>query len=118
MREPHQPVSVGITADQNDANNFKLARVRPGSPASDAGLEVGDTISMFGGTKLTPGNLLKVVSRYKPGDRVAVTVQRGGRKLQLSIVLGPPQISSYRVEEMVNAQTQAKALRSAWLSGK
>jgi predicted metalloprotease with PDZ domain len=118
VREPQQPVSVGITADQNDANNFKLARVRPGSPASDAGLEVGDTISMFGGTKLTPGNLLKVVSRYKPGDRVAVTVQRGRRTLQLSIVLGPPQISSYRVEEMANAQTLAKALRSAWLSGK
>jgi predicted metalloprotease with PDZ domain len=118
VREPQQPVSVGITADQNDANNFKLARVRPGSPASDAGLEVGDTISMFGGTKLTPGNLVKVVSRYKPGDRVAVTVQRGRRTLQLSIVLGPPQISSYRVEEMMNAQTQAKGLRSAWLSGK
>jgi predicted metalloprotease with PDZ domain len=118
VREPQQPVSVGITADENDATNFKLARVRPGSPASDAGLEIGDTISTLGGTKLNPGNLVKVLSRYKPGDRVALTVQRGRRTLQLSVVLGPPQISSYRIEEMTNAPRDVKALRSAWLNGK
>lgn len=117
VREPQQPVSVGVTADENDANNFKLARVRPGSPASDAGLEMGDTISTVGGIKLNPGNLVKVLSRYKPGDRVAVAVQRGRRTLQLSIVLGPPQISNYRIEEMPNAPREAKALRSAWLNG-
>lgn len=116
-REPQQPVSVGVTADENDANNFKLARVRPGSPASDAGLEVGDTINTFGGTKLSPGNLVKVLSRYQPGDRVALTVQRGRRTLQMSIVLGPPQISSYRIDEMPNATRELKALRSAWLNG-
>jgi predicted metalloprotease with PDZ domain len=118
VREPQQPVSVGVTADQNDPNNFKLARVRPGSPASDAGLEAGDTITTFGGTKLIPANLLKVLSRYKPGDRVALTVLRGRRTMQLSIILGPPQISSYRLEEMANAPAKAKALRAAWLNGK
>jgi predicted metalloprotease with PDZ domain len=118
VRELQQPVSVGVTADENDLNNFNLARVRPGSPASDAGLEIGDTISMFGGTKLTTGNLMKVLSRYKPGDRVALTVLRGRRTLQLSMVLGPPQISSYRIEEMTNAPAEAKALRAAWLNGK
>ncbi|HMJ24582.1 MAG TPA: PDZ domain-containing protein [Pyrinomonadaceae bacterium] len=118
VREPQQPVSVGVTADENDLNNFNLVRVRPGSPASDAGLEIGDTISTFGGTKLNTGNLVKVLSRYKPGDRVALTVQRGRRALQLSIVLGPPQISSYRIEEMANAPAEARALRAAWLNGK
>jgi predicted metalloprotease with PDZ domain len=118
VREPQQPVSLGVTADEKDANNFKLARVRPGSPASDAGLEVGDTISTLGGAKLDPGNLAKVLGRYKPGDRVALTVQRGRRTLQLSVVLGPPQISSYRIEEMPNASGEARALRAAWLNGK
>lgn len=118
VREPQQPVSMGVTADEKVANDFKLARVRPGSPASDAGLEVGDTISTFGGAKLVPANLVKILSRYKPGDRVPLVVQRGRRTLQLSIVLGPPQISSYRIEEMPNASREAKSLRAAWLNGK
>src|SRR5882762_2758335 len=118
VREPQQPVSVGVGADENDPNNFKVARVRPGSPASDAGLEIGDTINSLGGIRLTPTNLLKVLGRYKPGDRVALTVQRGRRTMQISIVLGPPQVMSYRIEEMTNTPAQAKALRAAWLNGK
>ncbi|MDX6530350.1 MAG: hypothetical protein QOH41_2640 [Blastocatellia bacterium] len=117
VREPQQPVSVGIGADENDSNNLKLSSVRPGSPAADAGLEIGDIINTFGGVKLTPGNLLKVLSRYKPGDRVPLNVLRGRRTMQMSIVLGPPQISSYRIEEMTNAAAEAKALRAAWLKG-
>jgi predicted metalloprotease with PDZ domain len=116
VAEPQMPVWVGIGADESDPNNFKVAAVRPGSPAADAGLEISDTINTFGGTKLTPGNLLKTVSRYKPGDKVAVTVQRGRRTMQMSLVLGPPQVSTYRIEEMTNA-TAAKALRAAWLTG-
>jgi predicted metalloprotease with PDZ domain len=118
VREPQQPVSVGVSADESDPNNFKVARVRPGSPASDAGMEIGDTISTFGGTRLTPTNLQKVLGRYKPGDRVALAVQRGRRTMQMSIVLGPPQVLNYRLEEMTNAPSGAKALRAAWLNGK
>ena len=90
----------------------------PGSPAADAGLEIGDTINTFGGTRLTPANLLKVLSRYQPGDRVALTVQRGRRTMQMSIVLGPPQVLNYRLEEMPNAAAEAKVLRAGWLNGK
>jgi len=118
VREPQQPVSVGVSADESDPNNFKVARVRPGSPASDAGLEVGDTINSFGGNRLTPTNLLKVLGRYKPGDRVTLTLQRGRRAMQITITLGPPQVMSYRIEEMTNAPAEAKALRAAWLNGK
>jgi predicted metalloprotease with PDZ domain len=116
VAEPETSVWVGIGGDETDPNNFKVAAVRPGSPAADAGLEVGDTINTFGGIRLTPANLLKTVSHYKPGDRVAVTVQRGRRTIQLSIVLGPPQVSTYRIEELANATAEAKALRDAWLN--
>jgi len=118
VREPQQPVSVGVSGDEKDPNNFKVTRVRPGSPAADAGMEIGDTISTFGGTRLTPANLPKVLGRYKPGDRVALTVQRGRRTIQMSIVLGPPQVMNYRLEEMTNAPAEAKVLRAGWLNGK
>jgi len=118
VREPRQPVSVGISADESDKVNFKIASVRPNSPATDAGLETGDMIALFGGVKLTPGNLIKTLSRYKPGDKVAVTLERGRRKIQTSIVLGPPQVMDYRIEELTNASAQTKAIRAAWLNGK
>jgi predicted metalloprotease with PDZ domain len=112
-----RPVSVGISADESDQNNFKVASVRPGSPAADAGLEIGDTINTLGGMKLTPGNLLRVLSRYKVGDRVTLSVQRARRTLQLPLVLGPPQVLNYRIEEIADAPAAAKELRAAWLRG-
>lgn len=117
VREPLHPVSIGISADENEKANFKIAAVRPNSPAASAGLEIGDTINLFGGLKLTPDNLAKTLSRYKPGDRVQVTVQRRGRRIQTSIVLGPPQVMDYRIEGMPNATPEAKALRAAWTFG-
>src|SRR5207244_12443625 len=65
VTEPRLPVSVGITADENETAAFKISRVRPDSPASQAGLDVGDVITSFGGTKLSPGNSIKTLGRYK-----------------------------------------------------
>ena len=75
-------------------------------------------ISIFGGVKLTPTNLTKTVSRYKPGDRVALVVQRGDKTLNMTITMGEPLLFNYRIEEDPNAPAEAKALRAAWLSGK
>ena len=118
IREPRGPVTVGISADEGEKNNFKIATVRPGSPAAAAGLEEGDTIASLGGTKLTPANLVKTVSRYKPGDRVPVVLQRDGKVIRLTITLGEPLLFNYRIEENPNASAEAKTLRAAWLTGK
>jgi predicted metalloprotease with PDZ domain len=118
VREPRAPVTIGISADESEKNNFKIASVRADSPAADAGLQVGDVITSFGGNKLTPVNFLKVLARYKPGDRVPVTVTRGGRPFMTAITLGVPQVFDYRVEEIPNSSAEAKALRAAWLKAK
>ncbi len=117
VREPRQPVAVGISADESDTVDFKIGRVRPDSPAVDAGLEVGDKILFFGGLKLTPTNFLRLLGRHKPGDRVALIVQRGTQNIQTSITLGEPQILNYRIEEMKDAPAEAKTLRAGWLHG-
>ncbi len=118
VREPRQPVSLGISADESDKANFTIGGVRPDSPAAEAGLEVGDKVLFFGGRKLTPTNFVRLLGRYKPGDRVALIVQRDARTLRVSITLGEPQILNYRIEEMKDAPVETKALRAAWLSGK
>jgi predicted metalloprotease with PDZ domain len=118
VQEPRSAVTVGIGADESETTNFKIASVRPNSPAASAGLQEGDVITLFGGTRLTPANLLKTVSRYKPGDRVPLVVSRGDKINRLTIIMGQPQLFNYRIEEMVNASAEAKALRVAWLTGK
>src|SRR5439155_24594869 len=118
IREPRTPVFVGINGDEAEASTFKIASVRPDSPASEAGLEVGDVITSLGGTKLRPANFLKTLARYKPGDRVALTVQRARRVLQLTITLAIPVTLSYRIEEIPDASPEAKALRAAWLQNR
>jgi predicted metalloprotease with PDZ domain len=117
-REPRAPVTVGITADEDEKTTFRIANVRPDSPASRAGLQRDDVITLFGNVKLTPANLTRTVSRYKPGDRVALVVQRGDKTLNLTITMGEPLLFDYKIEEDPNASGEAKAIRAAWLSGK
>jgi predicted metalloprotease with PDZ domain len=118
VRQPLTPVTVGIAADESEKTYFKIAAVRLNSPAAEAGLQDGDVITSFGGIRLNPANLLRTVSRYKPGDRVPVTLSRGGKTMRMTVTMGPPQLFNFRIEEMPNASAEAKALRAAWLSGR
>jgi membrane-associated protease RseP (regulator of RpoE activity) len=54
------------------------------SPASKAGLRVGDEITSFNGVKVdTWSQLINMISKVKPGTTVAFTVDRDGRPLTL-----------------------------------
>jgi predicted metalloprotease with PDZ domain len=118
VRTARAPVTLGITADEKETVNFKIAAVRPGSPAEEAGLQVDDAITSFGGNKFTSVNFSKVLARYKPGERVQVSFLRGGRPVTTTITLGPPLLFDFKIEENPNASAAAKALRAAWLNGK
>jgi predicted metalloprotease with PDZ domain len=118
VREPRSPVTVGIGADETERTNFKIGSVLPNSPASEAGLQEGDVITSFGGAKLNPANLLRTISRYKPGDRVAVVFSRSGKISRITLTMGQPLLFNFRIEEMPNASVEAKALRLAWLTGR
>jgi predicted metalloprotease with PDZ domain len=116
-RNSPQPVTLGIAGDDNDSVNFTIASILPNSPAQEAGLEVNDTILSFGGTKITLKNWLQIVARYKPGDRVNLTVRRGRRTIPLAITLGPPRVLSYRIDEIKDAPAEKEAMRAAWMKG-
>jgi len=118
LREARTPVFAGINGDETQTSVFRIASVRPDSPAAEAGLEAGDVITTFGGTRITPANFLKTLARYKPGDRVALTVQRARRVVQLTITLATPVTLSYRIEEIPDASPEAKALRAGWLQNR
>ncbi len=56
---------------------------------ADGKLKVDDRISTVDGTAVaTPQALLDVLKRHKPGDEIAVTVQRGAQRLTEQVTLG------------------------------
>ncbi|MDQ5846409.1 MAG: PDZ domain-containing protein, partial [Acidobacteriota bacterium] len=112
-----EPYNAGITLDWEDTDSMRIRTVRNYSPAEDAGLEEGDEILSLGGRNIKRENWLVSLARYKPGDRIPITVKRDRRTIRATLVLGAPERFDYRIEEMNDASPEQKALRQAWLEG-
>ena len=82
-----QPL-LGIAGDPKQ-NPCRVRQVFPGSPAEKAGVTTGDVIQKFGADKVQNfSELAKLLAQQKPGNKVAVEVDRGGQTVTLSVVLG------------------------------
>ncbi len=85
-----QHAYVGISL--NDvANNggAKITRVVSGSPASDAGLKVGDVITKLDGSNIeSADDLTAAISAHAPGDKVSVALTRAGVTKTIAVTLG------------------------------
>jgi serine protease Do len=102
----HARLGVSIQElNQSLAESFKLKRpdgalvssVAPGSAAAKAGLEPGDVILGFNAKPVErSGDLPALVGTMKPGDKATLEVWRGGKKIELPVVLGEasPQVAS------------------------
>ncbi|WP_345055715.1 S1C family serine protease [Streptomyces rameus] len=63
--------------------------VTRGGPGERAGLKAGDLITEVGGVRVHTGEELIVrIRAHRPGDRLRLTVERGGTKRDVSLVLG------------------------------
>jgi 2-alkenal reductase len=60
-----------------------------GTPAAQAGLQAGDIITAIGGQTIDGNNrFVNVLMRFKPGERVPLTVVRNGQTLTIEVTLG------------------------------
>lgn len=67
----------------------EILEVVPDSPADKAGLQVGDLILEVDGQQVRPSRpLIDILLSYRPGDRVTLTVERDGEKLEIPVTLG------------------------------
>ncbi|MYR99625.1 MULTISPECIES: trypsin-like peptidase domain-containing protein, partial [unclassified Streptomyces] len=63
--------------------------VTPNGPAAKAGLKAGDVITKFNDTVVESGpTLIGEIWTHKPGDKVTLTYQRGGKTSTVDVVLG------------------------------
>jgi putative serine protease PepD len=73
-----------------DANGgVKVASVQSGSAAAKAGVQQGDVITHVDSTATPDSATLRaVIDSHKPGDKVTLTVQRGGETKTIEVTLG------------------------------
>ena len=111
-----QPFNAGLGINEGPRHPV-IASVRNGSPAEDAGLQPDDELVSLGGNKVKSDNWLRILARYKHGNRVPVVVTRDRKTISTAIILGEPDRIDYRIEEKKDATKEQKALRAAWLKG-
>jgi putative serine protease PepD len=82
----HAFLGVSLPPEQNAA--ARLTEIRPGTPAEAAGLQAGDVITSFAGTKISSADALShLVDTKAPGDVVTVTFTRDGKSHTVKVTL-------------------------------
>lgn len=89
-------LGVIVQTQQNPATDSigaVVQAVTPDSPANDAGIQTGDIITVFNGTRLAavsgrvPGQVLvDEAQKLDPGDTARITLRRGGTTKTVSVV--------------------------------
>ncbi|MFI6807016.1 trypsin-like peptidase domain-containing protein [Streptomyces luteogriseus] len=89
---------IGITLDMDYSGDGARvaaegseggAPVTAGGPGAKAGIKSGDVITEVDGSRVHSGEELIVKTRaHRPGDRLELTVERGGKERKVSLVLG------------------------------
>ncbi|MFJ1806322.1 MULTISPECIES: trypsin-like peptidase domain-containing protein [unclassified Streptomyces] len=80
---------AGDGARVGTAEGAAGAPVTAGGPAARAGIRAGDVITEVDGRPVHSGEELIVKTRaHRPGDRLALTIERDGRERTLTLVLG------------------------------
>ncbi len=79
---------VGMVLD-GDGETVVVSRVQEHSPASQAGIQVGDTVVATDDVKIrSVYQALRPVLRKQPGDEVTFLIERAGRQFPVTVVLG------------------------------
>ncbi len=90
--------SIGIMFDQVEnpaitrvygtGTGITISSVVPGSPADQAGLKIGDTITSVDGQKVAKGNdLVADIASRKPGSKVALGFVRNGKAQDATVTI-------------------------------
>jgi putative serine protease PepD len=83
------PNSTGGAQIATEANAAGAPPVVPGSPADKAGLQPGDVITAINGNAITSTEqFIATIDKYAPGDKVTLTIRRGGQTHQVTVTLG------------------------------
>jgi putative serine protease PepD len=80
---------LGLSTAPAPGGGAEVAQATPGGPAAGAGLEAGDVVTEVDGERVQdPEDVARAIEDDAPGDRVRVTVTRGGDERSVEVTLG------------------------------
>lgn len=80
--------SFGFLQSSRSINGAKIAAIGENSAAAKAGLQVGDIIIAADGENITTvSGLRTVLSDYRSGDEITLTINRNGTRTQATLIL-------------------------------
>jgi putative serine protease PepD len=83
-----QHALLGVTP-ADTANGVRIASVKTGSAADDAGLEQGDVITAVGSTQIrSSAQIRAIIAGHQPGDQLTLTIRRDGSSKTVHVTLG------------------------------
>ena len=79
---------LGVTP-ADTANGVRIATVKSGSAADDAGLKEGDVITAVGPTEIrSSAQIRAIIAGKQPGDALTLTIRRDGSSKTVHVTLG------------------------------
>jgi YidC/Oxa1 family membrane protein insertase len=97
--------------DVAQGGGAKVNVVVPGTPAEEAGIQVGDIITSIGEKQVADAEgLVEVLATTEPGQKVNVTISRAGAPQNLSVTLGRRPLEVVRPEIFTGKMEVPKAL--------
>ncbi len=118
VRRPQMGVQIQSVSEA-DAEVYKLPSiagaevvvVQKGSPAEKAGLRLGDVVVAVDGEAIKDGtDLTTKLAQHQPGEKVTLSIYRGGRKQDVDVTLGEFEIAEQRSSKPETRRAVEEAL--------
>ncbi|MBI3110688.1 MAG: PDZ domain-containing protein, partial [Ignavibacteriales bacterium] len=116
-RDSERKASMGASLSERGGPT-QVMRVVAGSPAAEAGLDVGDEVVAFNGYRMRASDINERVGEMKPGEVVTLTVFRSDRLREFEIPLRLQDVPPYRVVKTKEPTDLQKKIYEAWLQDK
>lgn len=102
---------------ESQGGRLMVTVVRRGTPAYEAGVNVGDEILAIGDHRVLAEGLENRLKSYRPGEKASLLVSRRDRLTRLPITFGEKPKPRWKLEPLPTATPEQKARLEAWLMG-
>lgn len=106
---------IGLGTSDADGRT-RVNRVPAGSPAYDAGFDIGDEIVALDGLRARSSDIADRVAEKKPGDRLALTLFRNEKLREITVTVGGQPVPAFTVSRTADPTELQKAIYTEWLA--